>query len=84
MRMWQYQMQSYSNNIAARDEIENLLADAEAEAEEIRQKYLRGSIPFIHVLQSFRLLCQKLEGAQIPLEGDQMIDINGVIQRRFQ
>jgi predicted nucleic acid-binding Zn-ribbon protein len=84
MRMWQYQMQSYANNIAARDEIQNLLADAEAEAEEIRQKYLRGSIPFIHVLQSFRLLCQKVEGAQIPLEGDQMIDINGVIQRRFQ
>lgn len=84
MRMWQYQMQSYANNVAARDEIQNLLADAEMEADEIRQKYLRGVIPFIHVLQNFRLLCQKVEGAQVPLEGDQLIDINGVIQRRFQ
>jgi hypothetical protein len=84
IRMWQYQMQSYANNIAARDEIQILLADAEAEAEAIREKYLKGSIPFIQVLQNFRLLCQKVESAQILLEGDQMIDINGVIQRRFQ
>jgi predicted nucleic acid-binding Zn-ribbon protein len=84
IRMWQYQMQTYANNISARDEIQIILADAEAEAETIREKYLRGSIPFIQVLQNFRLLCQKVEGAQIPLEGDQMIDINGVIQRRFQ
>lgn len=83
MRMWQSQMQSYSNNYTARDEILQLIEEAENEAEGIRQDYLRGAIPYNQVVQFFRGVCQKLEGAQAAIDEEQVIDINGIVQRRY-
>jgi DNA repair exonuclease SbcCD ATPase subunit len=82
MRLWQYQMQIYGGNPQAQDAIQALLEDAESEADSVRQSYMNGSLPYNHVVQHLRSLCQRVEGAQAHLDRDQAIDINGVVQRR--
>jgi hypothetical protein len=82
LRMWEYQMQAYSSNLYAKDEIQMLLADANNEAEAIRSRYLNGDIPYPQVLQALRSLCQRIESAPAPLDKELLIDINGVVQRR--
>jgi chromosome segregation ATPase len=82
LRLWEYQMQSYGTNLYLKDEIQLLLQETENEFESIRQRYLRGSLPYNQVLQNLRALCQHVESAQATLDSDQVIDINGVVQRR--
>jgi hypothetical protein len=82
LRLWQYQLQSYSANLYARDEIQMLLQEAENEAEAIRLRYLRGDTPYQQALQALRSLCQQVESAHASLDQEQVIDINGVVQRR--
>jgi hypothetical protein len=82
MRMWQGQLQAYGNNLYLKDEIEMLLEEAAQEVQDIRQKYLRGTLPYNQVVQNLRSLCQRVESAQATVDADQVIDINGVVQRR--
>jgi hypothetical protein len=82
MRMWQYQMQAYGSNLYLKDEVQLLLQETDAELGGVKQRYLSGALPYNQVLQSMRTLCQRVESAQATLDADQVIDINGVVQRR--
>jgi hypothetical protein len=79
-QMWQYQMNEYSDNLLTKDAISKLLNEANAEMDGIRQRYQRENIPYHHVLQQMRALCQRLDSAEAPYDQNHIIDINGDMQ----
>lgn len=61
----------------ARDEIQDLIARVRNEQENLRERYLNGSLSYNQVLQNMRMLVQRLDGAQIALEDGTFIDLAG-------
>jgi hypothetical protein len=51
--------------------------------EGIRKRYQRENIPYHHVLQQLRALCQKLDSAEAPYDQNHIIDINGDMQALY-
>lgn len=82
-QLWQYRMDEYSDNLNTKDDISKLLNDAIAEMEGIRQRYQRENIPYHHVLQQLRALCQKLDSAEAYYDQNHVIDINGDMQALY-
>jgi hypothetical protein len=82
-QMWQYQMEEYADNLLTKDGISKLLSEATSEMESIRQRYQRENIPYHHVLQQLRALCQKLDSAEAPYDQSHVIDINGDMQALY-
>ncbi len=76
-RLWMDQWETCAGNLVAQDEIKVLLEQADQDYSSIRERYLRSSIPYNQVLQNLRILCQRLDDAQITLDTEWMIDING-------
>ncbi len=82
-QLWQYRMDEYSDNLNTKDDISKLLNDAISEMEGIRQRYQRENIPYHHVLQQLRALCQKLDSAEAYYDQNHVIDINGDMQALY-
>ena len=82
-QMWQYQLGEYSDNLLTKEAITKLLSEANTEMEGIRQRYQRENIPYHHVLQQLRALCQKLDSAEAPFDQNHIIDINGDMQSLY-
>jgi hypothetical protein len=76
-RLWMDQWETCAGNLVAQDEIKVLLEQADQDYSSIRERYLRSAIPYNQVLQNLRILCQRLDDAQITLDTEWMIDING-------
>jgi hypothetical protein len=75
--IWSQTLLEQEGNRMAQDEIKAMLAQADNELEAIRQRYESGALPYNQTFQALRGLCQKVDGAQIPLDSQWEVDING-------
>jgi hypothetical protein len=76
-RLWMDQWEACAGNLVAQDEIKLMLEQADKDYEALRERYLRSTIPYNQVLQNLRTICQRLDDAQISLNDEWLIDING-------
>ncbi len=82
-KLWQQQINAHPDNRSLKDNIQNLLADIEKEYEALKTRYGRGGLPYNQALQNLRLIIRKIDDAQIPYGDNQIIDINGMVQKRI-
>jgi hypothetical protein len=75
--LWNQTMLEQEGNRAAQDDIREMLAQADSELASIRERYGRGALPYNQAFQALRGLCQKVDGALIPLDNQWEVDING-------
>jgi chromosome segregation ATPase len=75
--LWNQTLVEQEGNRAAQDDIRDMLAQADNELGSIRQRYEGGALPYNQAFQVLRGLCQKVDGALIPLDSQWEVDING-------
>ena len=62
--------------------VESLLEEIDRDFDALKRRYERGLIQYAQALQGIRQVCRKIDDAVVPINGQQEIDINGVIQRK--
>ena len=74
-------MTKNQGNLFVRDGVEELLNKNNNDFGLLKKRYQRGSLPYSQILSQLRLLARSLDDALVPIDANQSIDINGVVQR---
>ena len=76
-QLWQTQWNSYRENPHATEDIRKLLAEIAGEREQLKRQYRQGAQNFSQVLQSLQMLHRKARTAQVAIDENHLIDVNG-------
>jgi len=82
-KLWQQQVTAHPDNRALKDSVQDLVSEIDKDYETLKIRYARGGYPYNQALQGLRLICRKIDDALMPIGGNQVIDINGVSQKRL-
>jgi len=77
MQSWQDQWRSHRSSPLASQEIDELLSDADRELKEIKNDYKGGKKGYDDVVQALKLLHRRVRLAQIAVDDNHVIDIDG-------
>lgn len=64
-------------------DLEKFFVEVDKEFGNIKKQYTMGGLPYNQVLQNLRMLCRKVNEITMPAAGNQVIDINGELQKRL-
>jgi hypothetical protein len=65
------------------DDIEKLFSEVDRDYEALKKRCTLGGLPYQQVSQNLRAFIRKLNDAMMPAAGNQVIDINGELQKRI-
>ncbi len=82
-KLWLHQVHTHKGQHMLIDSIESLLAETDRDLETLKKGYEHGGLPYAQVLQGLRSICRKVEDALVPTDGNQVMEINGILQRRL-
>jgi hypothetical protein len=60
-----------------------LFAEIDRDYDGLKSRTLHGGLPYNQVLQNMRSICRKINEAVMPAAGNQVVDINGELQKRL-
>jgi hypothetical protein len=66
-----------------KSDVENLFAEVDRDYAGLKKRSTLGGLPYQQVLQNLRAFIRKLNDAMMPTAGNQVIDINGELQKRM-
>jgi hypothetical protein len=82
-RMWRRVAANHVDNRDVNDGVAQILSNVDQEMQRLRARYLRGELNYSLALQGMKQICRKLDEGVIEYDQNQIIDINGEIQRRL-
>jgi hypothetical protein len=82
-QMWHRLAKGDKSTVISIDEINQLIMGADSDYTELQKRYRSGGLPYQQAYQMFRIICRKLDEATVELGMGQLMDINGVIQKRL-
>jgi hypothetical protein len=65
------------------DEVKNLFSEVDRDYEALKKRCTLGGLPYQQVNQNLRAFIRKINDAMMPAAGNQVIDINGELQKRI-
>lgn len=74
---WQTRLSEHRDSQITCQEIQDLLASIDQEAEQIRQSYRQGQRAYPQVLQALQALLRRVRIKQVTLDGAHVLDVNG-------
>jgi len=80
--LWQRQVNSRQGNFFLSDSVREFLEEIDHDFDSIKIRYSKGSLVYNQVVQNIRGLCRKIDDALMPIDQVQVIDINGVVQKK--
>ncbi len=81
-KMWQRQAAQNASNRTVQSGVQNLIEEINRDYEALKRRYVRGLIQYAQALQGIRQICRKIDDAAVQVDGQQEMDINGIVQRR--
>jgi hypothetical protein len=82
-KMWLEVVAKFPEYRNLKSDVENLFAEVDRDYVGLKKRCTLGGLPYQHVLQNLRAFIRKLNDAMMPTAGNQVIDINGVLQKRM-
>lgn len=82
-RLWLNVVGKFPEHKSLKADIENLFAEIDQDLEGLKKRSMRGGLPYNQVLQNLRAILHKINDASMPAAGNQVIDINGELQKRL-
>jgi len=82
-RMWLDVVTKYPENKSLKSDTEKLFAEIDRDYDGLKRRTLHGGLPYNQVLQNMRSICRKINEAVMPAAGNQVVDINGELQKRL-
>lgn len=82
-QMWSRLAKNDKSTAVSIEEINKLLTMVEKDFQELQRRYRSGGLPYQQAYQIFRMICRKLDEATVELGGGQLMDINGVVQKKI-
>lgn len=82
-RLWLNVVGKYPEYKSLQTDVENFFAEIDQDHEGLKKRSMRGGLPYNQVLQNLRSILHKINEATMPAAGNQVIDINGELQKRL-
>jgi phage terminase small subunit len=79
VQLWQQQWRVYRDNPIAEEEIHNLLGEIDNQRSQIKRQARQGSTTYDQILQAMQSLHRRVRVAQISIDDNHVIDLNGRI-----
>jgi hypothetical protein len=81
-RLWQQQVSRYQGNRILADSVSQFIDEVDQDFSTLKIRYKKNSLNYNQALQNLRGICRKLDDALMPIDQTQVIDINGVSQKK--
>ncbi len=82
-QMWLEVVAKFPEYRSLKSDVENLFAEIDRDYAGLKKRCTLGGLPYQQVIQNLRAFIRKLNDAMMPTAGNQVIDINGVLQKRM-
>lgn len=78
-QLWQGQWNTYRENPLATEDIRRLLKEIDGDREQLRRQYRQGAKNYGQVLQDLQALHRRARTAQVSIDDNHVIDVNGQV-----
>ena len=76
-------MKDFLNTRTLRNDLNQLFVEIDRDYTELNKQYSLGGLPYNQALQNLRIICRKINEITMPAVGNQVVDINGDLQKRL-
>lgn len=81
-RLWQGIIEKYPEYKTLRIDLEKFFVEIDREYVNLKKQYTLGGLPYNQALHNLRMICRKVNEITMPAVGNQVVDINGELQKR--